>query len=172
MALTLSPKALSLWTWRAGMAAIDRYGRRWRICEGESGHLYAVGEPQGHIGGWLLSVPIIEPIPDLTDPVTADSLPRMVREAWNRPGACAFSREIMPRGSDELQLCWVVEIQPGVQFTSSTELAAWIAALEAAPCPDVEALVNTIETAQQPKRPTIGNLGRPDDWSGWLVEAA
>lgn len=133
MALTLSPKALSRWAWCAGMAAIDRSGKRWRICAGENGHLYAVGEPSGYTGGWLSIAPLIGAVPDLTDEVTALSLPAVARKAWACPGACGWSREVLPRGAEDVEIHWVVEIRAGVQFFAPTEPKAWIAALEAAP---------------------------------------
>jgi hypothetical protein len=109
--------ACKAWRWLPGMLGVDTGGLKWRRVSGSwVGEGHAVRTCRGEM----------TLVPDLTDPATLGCLLALVREAWGEPTLHVwYSRQLG---------LWVVSAngqEIGVHET--TEAAALVAALEAAP---------------------------------------
>lgn len=109
------------WVWLRGMSVV-----------------YADGSPAWtvHSGGSVQGTGVAGVLPDLSDPVTAASLPVVARLAW---GEQSFAHSIpWPWSGPGATPIWQVYAwnHPSLNahmFTADTEAAAWVAAIEAAP---------------------------------------
>ncbi len=127
--MTRSDGTVRAFPWRAGMRAIDKDGRFWRLFHGPDATLFVQSEPPSYCGEWERIRGALGAAPDPNDGATKGAFLEAVREAW---GEAFGTGVINVRPYDATQwACYCCNM--AMTEPQPTEFAALLAAWEAAP---------------------------------------